>query len=63
MYQPSVDVLQLFPGGKRLQDDILNYSMLETYVAFIIFIYVSSYACVRILTATHIPLSTCPEMD
>ena len=43
--------------------DALNSSMLETYAASIIFIYVSSYACMRILTATPIPRSTCSETD
>jgi len=44
--------------------DVLNSSMLETYAASLIFIYVSSYACVHIIiTAIPIPWSTCPEMD
>jgi len=37
--------------------------MLETYAAFVILIYILLYACVRIITATPIPRSTCPEID
>ena len=35
--------------------DVLNSSMLETYAASVILIYVSAYACVHILTTTPIP--------
>jgi len=44
-----------FPKESDNMYDDLNSSMLETYIASVIFVYVSSYACVCILTAMPIP--------